>query len=55
MVYFKKTIKYPGKTFCEIIIALTPFLVIKPTSALWWGEINCPSEILEDIKTKKEY
>lgn len=55
----KKSSKKPLKLFCnplsllfQLLLMMTPFIASSPTSVLFWGEPECPEEILEDLATK---
>lgn len=39
-------------SFFQFLIVLTPFVAISPASVLFWGEPECPNEILNELKTK---
>ena len=47
--------KKPGKTLCTMVIALTPLILVQPSSSFFWGETECPDDLWEAVVTKTKH
>lgn len=45
----------PGKTLCSMVIALTPLVLIQPSSSFFWGETQCPDALWQAVSTKTKH
>lgn len=47
--------KKPGRTLCSMVIALTPLVLVQPSSTFFWGEPECPEELWAAVVTKTKH
>lgn len=47
--------KKPGKTLCSMVIALTPLILVQPSSSFFWGETKCPDDLWDAVVTKTKH
>lgn len=48
-------IRKPLLSIFQFLIVITPFVAASPSSVLFWGETECPKEIFDTIRTKKDF
>ncbi len=47
-------LRKPLSSIFQFLIVITPFVAASPSSVLFWGETECPKEILDTLITKKK-
>ena len=52
---FSNFAKKPGKTLCSMVIALTPLVLVQPSSSFFWGETQCPDALWDAVTTKTKH